>query len=83
MLVEPIHILMDIKSIFHSIHVSTHTLQTNSLSLVIEVMVLLNIKHRVAIFMLKKAIIGILHLLLHVKHTFILPNFSSDVIHTI
>jgi hypothetical protein len=68
MLVEHIHTRMDTKLIFHSIHVSIHTLQNNFLSLVIEVMVLLNTKHQVAIFMLKKAIIGILHSLLIVKY---------------
>jgi len=68
MLVEPIHIGPDIKLIFHLIHVSIHTLQRHFLSLATEVMVLLNTKQQVAIFMLKKAIIGISHSLLHVKH---------------
>jgi hypothetical protein len=71
MLVEHIHILMDIKLIFHLMHVSIHTLQNSFLSLVTEVMVLLNIKHQVVIFMLKKAIIGILHSQLTVKRLFV------------
>ena len=75
MLVELIHTQMVIKLIFHLMHVSIHTLQNNLLSLVIEVMVLLNTKHQVAIFMLKKAIIGILHSLLIVKYfTFLMIN---------
>lgn len=67
MLVVPTHIVMDIKLIFHSIIVSIHTYKIVLLSLATEVMVLLNIKHQVAIFMLKKAIIGILLSLLIAK----------------
>ena len=67
MLVELIHTRMVIKLIFHSIHASIHTLQNNLHILANEVMVLLNTKRQVVIFMLKKAIIGILHSLLIVK----------------
>jgi hypothetical protein len=72
MVVEHIHILMDIKLIFHSIHVLIHILQNSFRTLVNVVMVLLYIKHRVAMSMLKKAIIGILHLLLHAKIFFLI-----------
>lgn len=68
MLVVHTPIPTDTKLISPSIHVSTTMSPQNSLILVNGVMVLLNTKHQVVMFMLKKAITGILRLLLHAKH---------------
>jgi hypothetical protein len=70
MLVEHTLIPMDIKLTSHSMHVSTHTSQDHLQKLATEVMVLLNTKRQVVICMLKKAITGTLHSLLHVKKYF-------------
>ena len=65
--VELILTTMDTKLISHSIHVLLLTLPNNFHTSVNVVMELLNTKHRVAMSMLKKAIIGISLSLLIVK----------------
>jgi hypothetical protein len=67
MQVAPIHITMATRSIFHLVHVSTRTLRSNSPILVDVVMVPSNTERQVVICTPKKAITGILPLLLHAK----------------